>query len=201
MVTKRLATNDPRTIARDIPGLFDALFPQLVPGIVANLNCRRIQVPECEAVPPELVSASTLQRAMLFEVAIAAAEQLILSHGEIDWDACLTVALRRQRDHFDAKLTSQLSDADKEVSLRVATNLDTMLSYLQSKSDHKLLVHAPEVPGYQWIACGVGDFALGRDVIEVKCTNKIFSSADYRQVVMYWLLSYCAGAPGQAGAV
>ena len=37
-----------------------------------------------------------------------------------------------------------------------------------------------------------GDFALGEDIIEVKCTNKHFSSADYRQVVMYWLLSYAA---------
>src|SRR5262249_29735005 len=54
------------------------------------------------------------------------------------------------------------------------------------------LIHAPEVPGYQWIASGVGDFALGDDIIEVKCTNKHFSSADYRQVVMYWLLSYSA---------
>jgi hypothetical protein len=192
MVTKRLPANDPRTIARDIPGLFEALFPQLVPGFVANLNRQGIQVPECSAVSSDLVSASSLQKSMLFEVAVAAAEQLITDHDAVDWDACLTVALRRQSKHFDAKLTSQLSAADKEASLRVATNLVAMLRYLQSKSAGEPLVHAPEVPGHQWIASGVGDFALGGDIIEVKCTNKRFSSADYRQVVMYWLLSYSA---------
>jgi hypothetical protein len=63
---------------------------------------------------------------------------------------------------------------------------------LQSKSTGEPLVHAPEVSGHQWIASSVGDFALGHDIIEVKCTNKNFSSADYRQVMMYWLLSYAA---------
>jgi hypothetical protein len=205
MVTKRLPANDPRTIARDIPGLFDALFPQLVPGFVANLNRQSIQVPECEAVSSDLVSASSLQKAMLFEVAVAAAEKLITDHGAVEWDACLSIALhavewdaclsialQRQRKHFDAKLTSHLSAIDKEVSLRVATNLVAMLRHLQSKSTGEPLVHAPEVPGHQWIASGVGDFALGQDLIEVKCTNKRFSSADYRQIVMYWLLSYAA---------
>jgi hypothetical protein len=192
MVTKRLPANDPRTIARDISGLFDALFPQLVPGFVANLNRQSIQVPECEAVSSDLVSASSLQKAMLFEVAVAAAEKLITDHGAVEWDACLSIALQRQRKHFDAKLTSHLSAIDKEVSLRVATNLVAMLRHLQSKSTGEPLVHAPEVPGHQWIASGVGDFALGQDLIEVKCTNKRFSSADYRQIVMYWLLSYAA---------
>jgi hypothetical protein len=103
MVTKRLPANDPRTIARDIPGLFDALFPQLVPGFVANLNRQSIQVPECEAVSSDLVSASSLQKAMLFEVAVAAAEKLITDHGAVEWDACLSIALQRQRKHFDAK--------------------------------------------------------------------------------------------------
>jgi hypothetical protein len=161
MVTKRLPANDPRTIARDIPGLFDALFPQLVPGFVANLNRQSIQVPECEAVSSDLVSASSLQKAMLFQVAVAAAEKLITDHGAVEWDACLSIALQRQRKHFDAKLTPHLSAIDKEVSLRVATNLVAMLRHLQSKSTGEPLVHAPEVPGHQWIASGVGDFALG----------------------------------------
>jgi hypothetical protein len=39
---------------------------------------------------------------------------------------------------------------------------------------------------------GVGDFSVGTNLIEVKCTNKRFLSADYRQMLMYWLLSYCS---------
>jgi hypothetical protein len=197
MVAKRQGANDPRTIARDIPGFFDALFPQLVPGLVANLNRRSVQVPECCAVPLEVVSASSLQRAMLFEVAVAAAEQLIAGSLEIDWDMSLTVALRRQKEHFDAKLPSHLAAADKEASLHVARNLVVMLHYLESMFAGEPLVHAPAIPGYQWIASGVGDFALGGDIVEVKCTSKLFSSADYRQIVMYWLLSYSAAIEGR----
>src|SRR5207244_4509494 len=49
---------------------------------------------------------------------------------------------------------------------------------------------APAIPGYQWVAPGVGDFAVGTTLIEVKCTNRRFVSADYRQILIYWLLSY-----------
>ena len=196
MVTKRLPANDPRTIARDIPGLSDVLFPQLVPGFVAHLNRRGIRLPECEPVPLELVSASTLQRAMLFEIAVAVAEQLITGDNPVDWEASLAIAVRKQREHFDAKIPSSLSDTDKDVSLRVARNLAAMLRHLQAESGGENLVHSPTVPGHQWIACGSGDFALGTNLIEVKCTNKNFSSADYRQIIMYWLLSYSAALEG-----
>ena len=29
---------DPRTVARNIPGIFDEIFPQLTPGIVMHFN-------------------------------------------------------------------------------------------------------------------------------------------------------------------
>ncbi len=190
VVTKRLPANDPRTIARDIPGLSDILFPQLVPGLVAHLNRGSIRMPGCEPVPLELVSASALQRAMLFEIAVAAAQQLIAGDGLIDWEGSLDIAVRRQREHFDAKIPSALSAADKDVSLWVARNLATMLGRLQAELGGEILVHSPSLfPGHQWIACGRGDFALGTNLIEVKCTNRNFSSADYRQVIIYWLLS------------
>jgi hypothetical protein len=129
---------------------------------------------------------------MLFEIAVAAAEQFITGSDVIDWDACLNVAVRRQRDHFDAEIPSDLSDADKSVSLRVATNLVTMLRHIQAGDAGEALVRSPKIPGYQWIASGVGDFSVGRSLIEVKCTNKHFSSSDYRQILMYWLLTYSA---------
>lgn len=34
-------------------------------------------------------------------------------------------------------------------------------------------------------------------LIEVKCTAKRFSSSDYRQVAIYWLLSYAAAIEGR----
>jgi hypothetical protein len=196
VATKRLPANDPRTIARDIPGLSDVLFPQLVPGLVAHLNREGTRLSGCEPVPLELVSASNLQRAMLFEIAVVVAEELIMDRSSVDWEACLAYAIRRQREHFDAKLPSVLSAADKDVSLRVARNLVTMLRHLQAELGGENLIHSPMIPGYQWIASGRGDFALGSNLIEVKCANKPFSSADYRQIIMYWLLSYSAALGG-----
>jgi hypothetical protein len=52
------------------------------------------------------------------------------------------------------------------------------------------------IPGFQWIASGVGDFSVGSTLIEVKCTGKRFSSSDYRQILMYWILSYAAAIEG-----
>jgi len=99
--------------------------------------------------------------------------------------------VERQKEHFDAKIPQSLSEIDKEVSLWVAHNLFAMLEEFQNPVASEL-IRAPRIPGYQWIASGVGDFSIGATLIEVKCTNRHFSSSDYRQILMYWLLSYCA---------
>jgi hypothetical protein len=136
---------------------------------------------------------------MLFEAAVAGAEQLIDGRPVVDWDLCLSTAVARQREHFDAQLPLALSSIDKQVSLLVAKNLVVILDYIRASCGGQTLVRAPSIPGFQWVASGVGDFSVGRSLIEVKCTNKRFVSSDYRQILMYWLLSYCgaleAGAP------
>ncbi|MGJ4921643.1 hypothetical protein ACQR10_28965 [Bradyrhizobium sp. HKCCYLRH2060] len=195
----RLPLSDPRTIAREIPGLFDALFPQLAQGVVAGLNRRAVSLDDCLEVPQELVDATKIQRAMLFEVAVAAAEQLIEGSQAVDWGGCLLTAVARQREHFDAKLPEELSAVEKEVSLKVAENLVAILKHVRLSSGGFDLVRAPAIPGYQWVASGVGDFSVGSALIEVKCTNKRFSASDYRQILTYWLLSYCAAL--ESGAV
>lgn len=199
MSAARLPTNDPRTLARDIPGILDSLFPQLVPGVVAHFNRKGRAAPDCEAVPQDLIKASNLQRAMLFEVSVAAAEQLTVGSPTIDWDMCLTVAVARQRRHFDAQVPDGLSLSDRNAALAVAQNLATMLRQQPGSTTGEHLIRSPQIPGYQWIASSVGDFSVGTKLIEVKCTNKHFSSADYRQTIMYWLLSYAqsveAGSP------
>ncbi len=194
MTKMRLSATDPRTVARDIPGIFDALFPQLVPGLVMHLNREAFAITGCEPVSLALISASKLQHAMLFEVAIAAGEQL-LANEPINWEHTLEIAVRRQRRYFDAKLPRGLDEADKEVATLVADNLVRMLGTLQKKFDGTL-TQSPRIPGYQWISSGTGDFSIDRRLIEVKCTNKAFSSSDYRQVMMYWLLSYAASVEG-----
>lgn len=34
-------------------------------------------------------------------------------------------------------------------------------------------------------------------MIEIKCTNRRFSAADYRQISIYWLLSYAGSLEGR----
>ena len=190
MEFNKIAAKDPRTVARDISGIFDSIFPQLTSGVVGHLNRKAIQLSNCEVVSEELVLASNLGKAMLFEVAFARGEQLISGITTADWDACLTTAIERQRRYFDAQLPEKLLDVDKEIADLVASNLVKMLEKIKSSSGNNELIRSPKIPGYQWVASGVGDFSVGTKLIEVKCTNKRFSASDYRQIVMYWLLSY-----------
>lgn len=192
MAFDRLPFRDPRTVARDIPGIFDVLFPQLIPGIVAHFNRKAISSADCRVIPDNFVMASNLARAMLFEVAFARGEQLIAGIEEADWDSCLRIAVERQQCYFDAKLPETLTTSDKTVADWVARNLATMLSQIQATEKDHQLVRSPKIPGYQWIASGCGDFSIGTKIIEVKCTNKRFSASDFRQVMMYWLLSYAS---------
>ena len=185
---------DPRTVARDIPGIFDEVFPQLTPGIVAHFNSWadgfRVQ-----ALPSALLSQSTLQRAMLFELGYTAGERL-LAGDEIDWAECFEVTLKRQSVFFDAKLPGQLDAGDQALAEIIGRNLSTALKAM-SQGRNLPVVLRPKIPGLEWISSGHGDFALGQTLIEVKCTAKRFSSSDYRQVAIYWLLSYAAALEGR----
>ncbi len=196
MSPPKILARDPRTVARDIPGIFDTLFPQLAPGVVTHFNRRNYAVAACQEISAELIAASALQHAMLFEIAVAAGQQVIEGSESIDLDRALDVAIDRQRRHFDAKLPEQLTATDKTIVIRVAENLATMLEKVRTDSGKAVLVCSPHIPGYQWIASGTGDFAIGPRLVEVKCTSKPFSSSDYRQVMMYWLLSYASSVEG-----
>jgi hypothetical protein len=206
MTRPRLPASDPRTLARDIPGLFNSLFPLLVPGLVVHLNRLGRDVAGCAAVPQETVNASEIPRAMLFEIAIAATEQLLVSAGRpLQWNSCIATAAARQRRHFDAEVPESIAEHDKDIAFTVATNLITFLDQLQIEDTAETVHKSPMVPGFQWIASTVGDFALGTRLIEVKCTNRLFTSADYRQVLIYWLLGYASaiesGSPEWSEAI
>lgn len=191
MFQGKVKGNNPRSVARDIPGIFEAIFPQLVPVTVAHLNRRSHTVPGCVPVPEELVQQSSLQRSMLFEIAVVIAEELLHGYSDVDWDRCLERAIGRQRRYYDARIPAELTDVDKNIAGIVSKNLLTTLNCLQSSKENPAdVLVAPKIPGYRWIANGEGDFSIGTMIIEVKCTNKHFSSADYRQIVMYWLLGY-----------
>lgn len=183
MAYKRLPMKDPRTVARDIPGISDMLFPQLTVGIIAHFNKMVVSLPNIEAVPYELVKTSTLKPAMLFEIGFARGEQLVNGMAKADWDDCLEVATSRQRRHFNSKPPGSLMATDMAVADWVGHNLADMLSQLNSVGPGKKLVLSPQIAGYQWIASGAGDFSIGTRLIEVKCTNKRFISADYRQIL------------------
>lgn len=113
---------DPRTIARNIPGLFDAVFPQLTPSVVTYLNKSELTVPIRQLSLDEL-RRSTLQRAMLFELGCTLGETLIRGAVVIDWPGCFEETLRRQRVYFDAVLPDQLTEVDQILAECVGRNL------------------------------------------------------------------------------
>lgn len=186
----RLPIKDPRTVARDIPGVCDLLFPQLLPAIIAHMNREAKSIPGCTPVPQSLISGMSTNAAMLFEVAYARAEQIMSGNISADWDSCLNIALKRQAKYFDAVLPEKLSEIEVEIANLTANNLVTFLSHARLKQPSMEIKASPIIPGYHWISEGKGDFSIGTTLIEVKCSGRNFSSSDYRQVLMYWLLSY-----------
>lgn len=190
MPAKRLPARDPRTVARDIPGVLDILFPRLTGGLVNALNARMFTFTGIEAIPGEAIEASSLQNAMLFEISMARAESALRSGGAASWDECLKVASSRQRRHFDAHIPGKLEPSDISVADHAARNLVVMLDSIRAQQPSAILEHAPLIPGLGWVASGNGDFALGTTLIEVKHTGRNFGASDFRQVLMYWLLQY-----------
>lgn len=184
---------DPRTVARDIPGIFDEIFPQLTPGIVAYFNTQATDI-QFLPIPAGLLEVTQLQKAMLFEIGYAVAESL-LKKNTIEWGECFNAALRRQRVFYDAELPVNVENTDRKIAEIIGINL---ANFLRKKSSmlNKELICQPVIPGMEWISSGRGDFSLGPVLIEVKCTNRRFSASDYRQVAIYWLLSYAASLEG-----
>lgn len=192
MVLKRLPFRDPRTVARDIPGVLDVLFPRLTGGLVASLNRTMFSFENIVQVPDELVDESQLKKAMLFELAETRAERLLGGDEEPSWDDCLQVAAERQSRHYDAKIPDELKQCDIDVADHAAKNLVAMLKSVQAQNPDAPLERSPVIQGLGWIASGFGDFSIGSMLIEVKHTDRNFVSGDFRQVLMYWMLKYAA---------
>jgi hypothetical protein len=106
------------------------------------------------------------------------------------WDECLAIASKRQRRHYDARIPEKLEPSDILIADHAAQNLLAMLNSVQKDRPYTVLEHAPLIPGLGWVASGRGDFAIGSTLIEVKHTARNFGAADFRQLLMYWLLRY-----------
>lgn len=185
---------DPRTVAREIPGLFDVIFPQLTPGVVAHFN-RTAERSSLRPLDFELVGQSKIQKSMLFELGFVIGERL-LDGQEIDWASCTELAIARQRQHFDAQLPAKITAVDREIAEFVGRNLESMIVDVGKRAKSPFR-KSPTIPGFQWIASGHGDFSVARTIIEVKCSRRHFSSSDYRQIAIYWLLSFAQAIEGE----
>jgi hypothetical protein len=134
MALNRFPFRDPRTVARDIPGVLDILFPRLTGGLVGSLNRKMFEFDGIKAIPDELVDRSKLQKAMLFEISMARAESLLSDAGEVSWEDCLQLASMRQRRHYDAKVPDKLERCDVDIANQAAENLVAMLNSIVSES-------------------------------------------------------------------
>lgn len=146
--------------------------------------------PDISPVPDEMIDKSRLQKAMMFELSMARAESELRDGAVASWDECLAVASKRQRRHFDARIPEKLESDDILVADHAACNLVAMLNSIQTQHPSTILEYAPLIPGLGWVASGNGDFAIGSTLIEVKHIERNFGAADFRQVLMYWLLRY-----------
>jgi hypothetical protein len=168
----------------------ESVFPQLLPGMVMHFNrTHSYSNGDCKPVPSELIARTSLQQAMVFELGIAVAEALLADERQVDWEQCLRKASDRQRRYYDAEVPSHLELVDKSIALLIGNNLFAMLSTI-SESEGSTITIQPRIAGYRWIASGAGDFSTREAIIEVKCSSKRFSTADYRQLLIYWLLAY-----------
>ena len=195
-MARRLPFRDPRTVARDIPGVLDILFPRLAGGLVAALNRTTFTFDGILPLSDEHVAESHLHKAMLFELSVARAERVLQGEDAPSWDEVLAVAVERQRQHFDAKVPDQLEQIDIDLSEHAANNLVHMLCRVREQHGGSGLSISPSVPGLGWISSGFGDFSLGQILIEVKHIDRNFMARDFRQVLMYWLLKYSASIEG-----
>jgi hypothetical protein len=181
---------DPRTVARDIPGVLDVLFPRLTGGLVNALNAKLFSFPDIGQISDDLIQASRLQKAMMFEIAMARAESQLRDEEVASWEECLAIASKRQQRHFDARIPELLEPGDILLADLAARNLVAMLDSVRKQRPSAVLEHSPLIPGLGWVASGHGDFAIGSTLIEVKHTERNFGAGDFRQVLMYWLLRY-----------
>ncbi|WP_445010888.1 hypothetical protein [Vreelandella stevensii] len=152
---------------------------------------------QCNHVPYALISKTSTNAAMLFEVAYARAEKIIEGESDENWDLYLDTALQRQSKYFDAELPDKLTTIDMDVARKTSQNLVISLRKLELNVGISVNI-SPQIPGFQWISGGVGDFSIGKNLIEVKCTSKNFGSADYRQLLIYWLLSFAGSLEGKS---
>ncbi|PCI85081.1 MAG: hypothetical protein COB24_14085 [Hyphomicrobiales bacterium] len=182
------ALKDPRTIARANAGIFDTVFPQLNSGLVGHFNREIFGNIGISHVRNEQIKNCSIGGALLFEIALVRAEQQM--DGVDDWENCLTIACERQSKYFDAKLVNKITKFDKIIAETVASNLSKTLRKISLSKPSMQLIREPVIPGFHWISSGVGDYSIGNVLIEVKCTRKRFGISDYRQIIMYWLLSY-----------
>ena len=195
MLNPRMPARDPRTVSRDIPGIIDTVFPQLNSSLVGYYNQDCDTIDECKAVDDANIVKSSLSRAMLFELCVARGEELLSNRIEPDWEQNLRTAVNRQRKHFDATAPQKIDAIDKKIAIQIGQNLHIGLRIISSKNLNDVAI-SPKIPGYNWISNGVGDFSINDTLIEIKCTNKRFSASDYRQVMMYWILSYINAIEG-----
>jgi hypothetical protein len=173
--------------------LLDIVFPRLSGGLVSSLNRKMFQFNSATAVDESLVAQSTQKKSMLFEIAVAYAEQIIGGDEDPNLSRSVSLATYRQQRHFDAHPPQPLSEVDLSIILSVSSNLVNMLNDFAAQQFTDVIVVRPKIPGFGWIGTGLGDFAIEDVLIEVKNTDRNFIANDYRQILMYWILSYAKG--------
>lgn len=186
MTFLRLPFKDPRTLSRDIPGFSEILFPGLVPGLVAGLNRSRAPMNSIEKISDSLFRGITIAPAMMYEIAYARAEMLV-QNEPLNREAYLQKAFAMQSKYFDAVIPAEISPSEEILINKASENLSIGLNEILGDVAVEV---APRVPGLEWISSSKADFSFSDTLVEVKFIAKNFTSSDYRQLLLYWLLNF-----------
>lgn len=184
----RLPTKDPRTIARDIPIIFNILFPRLTSGVVTQYNQLPESLSSISSLNSEMTKSSYRSAAFIYEMGYAKANQIISGEPE-NWQVCHQKAYEKQSRFYDFNSPHHPTEEDKKIIEKLARNLVQILISLKQTPNENIILN-PEIAGFSWIANSRGDYAISSSLIEAKCSKSDFSMADFRQVLIYWLLSY-----------
>lgn len=98
MAFDRLPRRDPRTVAREIPGVMEALLPQLTPSVVRYLNGTFSYTCGGHKIAKAAFEGINTQHSLLFEISYEIGESLLLSEEKPDFDLCIDRAVERQKN-------------------------------------------------------------------------------------------------------
>ncbi len=192
---------DLREFSRNFGGLLNEIFPLMNSGFINGFNEKyEIGLNFLDDISVSLMQETNIMEAFLFEFCLVFCEARI-SDNTLDlrrkFSSLWAQTILKQKKYYDChiKKSSALSSSELDAIVNVAHKIlnnflimKEKLTRLQTENNLDIVI-SPVIPGFGTLDPSYADYSIGETLIEVKCTKSKFSTADYNQVFIYWLLS------------